>query len=166
MPLRSTTTKSNHMTSQKRAGLNMAIGYAGAWLLVWTPYFVPIISWIVVPNSVLLDTVLVIFVASTLSLQGFFNFVVFMAPKVRTTKMMYIRRARTDLSGNNNNQNQQHLTWCQAFYKAYMHRGRRLEDGDLRTNNLTERMTSLRATVRKISEIFRPFVFISSLSNF
>ena len=36
----SRTTKSNQMASQKRAVLHMAAGYAGAWLLVRTPYFV------------------------------------------------------------------------------------------------------------------------------
>jgi hypothetical protein len=35
----SRSTKSNKMKTQKRAVLNMAFGYAGAWFLVWTPYF-------------------------------------------------------------------------------------------------------------------------------
>ncbi len=43
----SRTTKSNKMTSRKRAVLNMAHGYAGAWLFVWTHYLVMIISVVV-----------------------------------------------------------------------------------------------------------------------
>merc|ERR1719223_860507 len=37
-------TKSNKMASQKRAVLQMAFGYAGAWLLVWTPFFVIVVA--------------------------------------------------------------------------------------------------------------------------
>ena len=45
----SRTTKSNKMTSQtKRAVLYMAcFGYAGAWVLVWTPYFINVVFMIV-----------------------------------------------------------------------------------------------------------------------
>jgi hypothetical protein len=66
--------------------------------------------------------------------------------------MMAMRGARTD-SSNNNNQNQ-HLTWRQAFYKAYMDRGRRVTDRNMRNNNRTEGR-KIRAAVRKISETFR-----------
>jgi hypothetical protein len=92
------------------------------------------------------------FSASTTPLQGFFNFVVFMAPKVRTTRTLAMRGARTD-SSNNNNQNQ-HLTWRQAFYKAYMDRGRRVKDRNMRNNNRAEGR-KIRAAGRKISETFR-----------
>ena len=37
-------TKTNKMASKKRAVLQMAFGYAGAWSLVWTPYFLPSLS--------------------------------------------------------------------------------------------------------------------------
>ncbi len=128
-------TKSNNMTSQKRAVLQMAIGYAGAWLLVWTPFFVLTVSFIIqssLNTNVVISDNAVIWWASMTPLQGLFNFVVFMAPKARTTRKLAKRRTRTgdSRSDNNNHQNQQqHMTWCQAFYKAYyMDRGRRREN--------------------------------------
>jgi hypothetical protein len=128
----SRTTKSNKMASQKRAVLQMAFGYAGAWLLVWTPFFVYVVFLnvtIFVPDTV------VIFSGCMSPLQGFFNFVVFMAPKVRITRTTAMLGVRTDTSSDNNNQNQQHMTWCQAFNKAYMDRGRRLEDRNMNNND-------------------------------
>ena len=106
--------KSNTMRSQKRAVLNMAFGYSMAWLLVWIPFIIS--NFLLKSRSP--------HMAFLTPLQGFYNFVVFMAPKVRTTRMMAMRRAR---SSNNMNQNQQHLTWRQAFYKAYMDRGRSID---------------------------------------
>jgi hypothetical protein len=80
-------TKSNKMTSQKRAVLHMAFGYAGTRLLVWSPYFVFAVFFI--------DTV-VILADSMTPLLGFFNFVVFMAPKVRTTRRMTMLGTRRE----------------------------------------------------------------------
>jgi hypothetical protein len=145
-------TKSNQMASQKRAVLYMAYGYAGAWLLTWSAHFVSII--IFFAKSYPPDIAL-IFMSWMAPLQGFFNFLVFMAPKVRTTRTLAMRWARTD-SSDNNNQNQQHLTWCQAFYRAYMDRGRRLEDRNMRSNNRTERRIAT-AIVKKINEAFPVF---------
>jgi hypothetical protein len=99
--------KSNTMRSQKRAVLHMAFGYSGAWLLVWIPF---IISHFIIKVQRLSGSVG--FLAT--ALQGFYNFVVFMAPKVRTTRMAAMRRRH----------NRKHLTWCQAFYEAYMSRSR------------------------------------------
>jgi hypothetical protein len=121
----SSATISNNMTFQKRAVLHMAVGYSCAWLLVWTSFFVCIVVKFVAKSAP--GTAVLLFTASTVPLQGFFNFLVFMAPKVRTTRTMAMLGARTG-SSDNNNQNQQHLTWCQAFYKAYMDRGRRVDD--------------------------------------
>ena len=112
------------MTSQKRAVLHMAAGYAGAWLLVWAPYFVYVVFWAVTESF--MPDALAILVTSTVSLQGFLNFLVFMAPKVRTTRTLAMRRGRNK-DNNNQNQPQQRLTWYQAFNKAYMSRGRRLK---------------------------------------
>jgi uncharacterized membrane protein len=123
LPLR-TKTKSNKMSCKKRAVLLMALGYAGAWLLVWTPFFVFIVSLIV--KKCAAESV-VILAASMIPLQGFFNFVVFMAPKVRISRMLAMRHRRAD-SSDSTNQRQQHLTWCQTFYKAYLDRGRPPED--------------------------------------
>ncbi len=76
-------TKSNQMIFQKRAVLHMASGYAGAWLLVFTPFFVYAI-FLIITNSVP-DTV-EIFVNFMTPLQDFFTFFVFMPPKVRATR--------------------------------------------------------------------------------
>ena len=146
----SPTTKSNKMTCQKRAVLYMAFGYAGAWLLVWSPYFVCVVFWIVT-NAHTPDT-LAILMCCTVPLQGFFSFLVFMAPKARTTRTLAMRRERNSYNNNYNHNQQQHLTWCQAFYKAYVSRGRRLKDRNMRNTNRTERRTSTRAIVRKINE--------------
>jgi uncharacterized membrane protein len=133
----SRTTKSNKMTSQKRAVLHMAVGYAGAWLLAWTPYFVLVVFMIVTKSA---PATLSIMVACTGPLQGFFNFLVFMAPKVRTTRTLAMRRGRRSDNNHNQNKQQQHLTWYQAFYKAYMSRGHRLKDSrNIRNNNRTKR---------------------------
>jgi hypothetical protein len=147
-------TKSNKMASQKRAVLQMAFGYAGAWLLVWAPFFAAIV-FLIVTLSVPPDFMLIM-VTSTAPLQGFFNFIVFMAPKVRTKRMMAMRRrgAGANTSSDNNNQKQQ-LTWFQAFNKAYMDRGGRIGDTrNLRNNNRAERRIAT-AALRKISDPFR-----------
>jgi hypothetical protein len=86
-------------------------------------------------------------------MQGFFNVVVFMAPKVQTTRTTVMRWERADSSGNNN-QNQQYLTWRQVFNKVYMDRGRRLKDRNMRNDNRTEDRIAT-AAFRKISETFR-----------
>jgi hypothetical protein len=143
------TTKCNKMKTKKRAVLYMAFGYAGSWLLVWAPFFVQIVFLIVTKSYN--DTVLIV-TSSMTPLQGLLNFIVFMAPKVRTTRTMAMRGART--SDDSNQQNQQHLTWCQAFYKAYMDRGRRLEDRNMRNNNRTERR-NIKATGRMKGGTFR-----------
>jgi hypothetical protein len=96
--------KSNTMRSQKRAVLQMAFGYAGAWLLAYIPI---IISRFIIVQYRLPHTKMGFLGA----LQGFYNFLVFMAPKVRTTRMMAMRRREN-----------RYLTWCQAFYGAYMSR--------------------------------------------
>jgi hypothetical protein len=92
--------KSNTMRSQKRAVLRMAFGgYSVEWFLAWIPFIISHITPLL-PRTVGFLT----------RLQGFYNFVVFMAPKVRTTRMMAMRRR----------ENRKPLTWCQAFYEAYL----------------------------------------------
>jgi hypothetical protein len=99
--------KSNTMRSQKRAVLYMAFGYAGSWLLVFFPF--------TISHFIIVEYHLPHTVGFLTALQGFYNFLVFMAPKVRTTRMMAMRRR----------EKKKHLTWCHAFYKAYMSRGLR-----------------------------------------
>ena len=106
--------KSNKMKTQKRAVLRMAFGYAGAWLLVWSPFFFQQIVSMIFKKSVS-DTVKIL-TNFMIPMQGFCNFFVFMAPKTRNTRMMIMRRGRIQ---------DQNLTWCQALHKAYMFRGNR-----------------------------------------
>jgi len=139
-------TKSNKMKSQKRAVLNMAFGYAAAYLIVTSSYFVAILS-IIILKSVT-DTVNLL-VLSLAPLQGFFNFIVFMAPKVRTARMTATR-------GERGNQDQQHTKWLQAFCKAYVSRGpprKTLVRSD--SNRRSRRTSSSRTMTRRISESSR-----------
>ena len=107
------TPRFNRATSRKkRAILKMAIGYALAWSFVFIPY--------------IMDTLLrryyageILFACLT-PLQGLYNFLVFLSPKVRSAK----RSKRNK------------LTWGQAFIKAYMSKGeRRRTEGNTRINS-------------------------------
>ncbi len=147
------TTKSNKMKTQKRAVLNMAFGYAGAWLLVWSSYFAFALTFLL--TNTVSDTVNFL-TACMLPLQGFFNFVVFMAPKVRTTREKAVRRRKKSSNNNNTHQDHQYFTWSKIFYEAYMSRGSPLEDRNL--SKFSKRSTERRmsgAIVRRISGTFR-----------
>ena len=94
--------------SQKRAIIHMATGYAFAWALVWIPFMIVFF---------LQESYATEMLHSCLTpLQGLFNFLVFMSPKVRNAK-----RPRRG----------ENLTWCQAFIKAYMSRGERRRTGGI-----------------------------------
>jgi hypothetical protein len=100
------TSRSNRATSQKRSILYMATGYALAWAFVQIPFI--IISYLHQ------SYVIAILTACLSPLQGLFNLLVFMSPKVRSTKQP--RRG-------------ENLSWRQAFIKAYMSRGERRRTG-------------------------------------
>ena len=112
--------RSNRATSQKRAILHMAAGYALAWTLVWIPFMI----YFFLPHE---SYELYILATSLVPLQGLYNFLVFMSPKVRSAKQP--RRG------------EENLTWRQAFIKAYMSRGERrktgrnLSSGNIRTGS-------------------------------
>ena len=75
-------TKCNKMTSQKLAVLHMTLGYTGAWLLVWSAHLIYIISlFLIFVGGSVVSTGLLPDI--TVPLQGFFNFLVFMSPRVR-----------------------------------------------------------------------------------
>ena len=95
--------RSNRATSQKRVILLMATGYALAWFIVYTP--------LVILSSGVDDAAIWILVSCLIPLQGLFNFLVFMSPKVRSAKR--------------SKRGEENLTWNQAFIKAYMSRGER-----------------------------------------
>ena len=107
--------RSNRATSQKRAILHMATGYALAWAFVFIPFMIPFFF---------LNSNATLILASCLTpLQGLFNVLAFMSPKVRSAKQP--RRGKS-------------LTWCQAFIKAYMSRGERRRTGrNLSSGNMT-----------------------------
>ncbi len=90
--------------SHKRAVLYMASGYAAAWAVVW----VPMIANVIVKENSEVDITL----SLLMPLQGLFNFIVFMSPKVRSAKKQR-RRGQPELS------------WYNAFITAYVSRGER-----------------------------------------
>jgi hypothetical protein len=110
--------RSTRATSQKRAILHMAAGYTLAWAFV----VVPVILLFFVHES----RATAILIACLSPLQGLFNFLVFMSPKVRNAKRL--RRG-------------ENMTWRQAFIKAYMSRGEKrrtginLSSGNIRTGS-------------------------------
>jgi hypothetical protein len=120
--------RSNRTSSQKRAILHMATGYALAWAFV----FIPFIIYVLLHESY----ATAILNSCLLPLQGLFNFLVFMSPKVRSAKQP--RRG-------------EHLSWRQAFIKAYMSRGERRKTGrNLRSRNTrTGSMVSLPQSVQR-----------------
>jgi hypothetical protein len=108
------TSRSNRATShQKRAILHMAAGYSFAWALVWIPF--TILHFL--PKSY---ATFILFACLT-PLQGLFNLLVFMSPKVRNAK-----RPRRG----------ENLTWRRASINAYMSKGEmRRMGGDLSSGN-------------------------------
>jgi hypothetical protein len=95
----------------------MAAGYSLAWALVYIPFMIAFF---------LLNSHATLLLAACLTpLQGLFNFLVFMSPKVRSAKQP--RRG-------------ENLTWRQAFIKAYMSRGERRKTGG---GGLTQEISEL-----------------------
>jgi hypothetical protein len=100
--------KSNCGTSsQSRAILNQAFAYTVAWVASWI--LVLVMTFMQLGEETIDETpfVVVLLVSITNPLQGFFNFLVFLCPKVRRAKKL----ARGELS------------WCQATVKILMSRG-------------------------------------------
>ncbi len=119
---------------RKKAVLYKALGYSLAWASFWTPWVVFIILRqrqfeVIVVASILMP------------LQGFFNFIVFIMPKVRSAK-----RPRRGLE----------LSWFEAFMKAYQSRGeRRRPSSSLSSSNRINRSSlasSLNQNLRNLVE--------------
>ncbi len=92
--------------SRKRAVLQMAGGFTSAWCSVWIPLFLTRL-----PQTRSFE---ILVIGNILGpLQGLFNFIVFMSPKVRGAKKP--------------SRGQRELNWCEAIIKAYMLRGERGE---------------------------------------
>ena len=109
--------RSNNARSQKRAVLYMAMGYSLTWALTWVPYFVVKIG-LLTGNS-FYNKVNRILPVILLPLQGLYNLIAYMAPKVRS--------ARKTKKGK--------LPWRQAIAKAWMSRGK--EDRAIVARRLT-----------------------------
>ena len=92
--------RSNRPRSQKRYIVYMALGYASAWVFTWVP-FICVSAWLNYFTG-MLTTVFT-------PLQGLFNFIVYMAPKVRT-----FRKSK---------RNEEQLSWWQSFSKAWASKG-------------------------------------------
>ena len=126
--------RSNSARSQKRAVLYMAMGYSLTWALTWAPFFVLMIGGLANNFASVYNEVNRILPAFLLPLQGLYNFVVYMAPKVRHARIM--RRGK--------------LPWRQAIAKALMSRGE--EDRAIvgrRHTNTASSWQSLTASIRQ-----------------
>jgi len=99
-------------TSKKRAVLYMAAGYAMAWSIAFTPFQIQYVTKSFHP-------VLIVMVGCTIPLQGLFNFMVFMAPKVRHAKTVRRGGMPTEIS------------LGRAIKEAYLSRGDTRANGDL-----------------------------------
>jgi hypothetical protein len=119
-------------TSQKRAILHIVTCYVLAWALIWIPFVVYI--------HFHQSDVTAKLAACLVPLQGLFNFLVFMFPKVRITKG-YSKGA-------------ENLTWCQAFFKTYMSRGNRRRRAGRGNTTLRNTRARRRSTWPHLQRIF------------
>ena len=93
------TSRSNKARSQKRAVLYMAMSYSLTWALTWIPLYIVLF--------VISSNVTIVTNSIFQPLQGFYNLIVYMSPKVRNVR----------------NKKRGKLPWCQAIAKALMSRG-------------------------------------------
>ena len=148
------------ISSQKRAILHRAMGYVTGWGLTWIPFFV-------VAILQFRGEVLGYIFALLNPLQGVFNFIAYMLPKVRNAKKGTTKkrsRVKHGRAGNGNHVNT--ITWRQAFLKAYMSRGPKKmsgqqhhigshgsSNGSWRTTILTTILTTLKKMRSSIATI-------------
>ena len=114
--------RSNKLASQKRAILNSAIGYIIAWCLSWIPGGILFFG----RSGATANFVQVLF-SIFHPLQGVYNFIAYMLPKVRNAKKVPTRRKRVRAQGGANQVND--ISWGQAFAKACMSRGPKMTSG-------------------------------------
>ncbi len=100
---------SKRVAYRKRASLQVASGYVMAWALVWVPSLM----------HYLIERFETAIIGSLFApLQGLFNFIVFMSPKVRAAKKPSKRRGQQKEEGE--------LSWYKTIAKSYTSRGERL----------------------------------------
>ena len=117
------TMRSNRANNNKRSIMHMAMGYALTWILTWGPMLIFLFA----PSHFT-----GFLVSGIAPLQGFFNIIVYMAPKVRNAK----------------NSKRQKITWPQAIWKVWTSKGNRPVTRGLNRQNATRRM-SISAVLRK-----------------
>jgi hypothetical protein len=132
--------RSNRATSQKRSILHMATGYALAWTLVWIPFMIVVF----IHGSQATE----ILNACLTPLQGLFNFLVFMSPKVRN--------AKRPIRGRKN------LSWRQAFIKAYMSRGEKRRTGRNLSSRNTRTVSRVSAWMQRVHRPLKSFLLRTS----
>jgi hypothetical protein len=133
------TSRSNRATSQKRAILHMAAGYAFAWAFVFIPFMIVFFFHESHATEIL---------HSCLNpLQGLFNFLVFMSPKVRNAKKT--RRG-------------ENLSWRQAFIKAYMARGERRRTGRNLSSGNTRTGSRVSAWIKRVQRFLKSLLLRTS----
>ena len=143
--------KKTTIALQKRAILHRAVGYVAAWGLSFIPLLIYIYRY--GSATVVIRNIGAIF----LPLQGVFNFIAYMFPKVRNVKKGPTERSRTIKpggAGNVNHANHTITSWRQAFLKAFMSRGPKKTSGQhhARTNgssNGTWRSNSILNVLKK-----------------
>ena len=130
--------RSNRAKSQKRAIMNMAMGYASAWAFIYIPYILYLLYPVKVTD--LLTTLLN-------PLQGLFNLIVYLSPKVRSAKIP--RRGAT-----------RNVSWRQAILKAWNSKGEVRRDRSLTS---TRRSSSNLRTSQRLQNLMKSVS--SRLSN-
>ena len=123
---RNSMSRSNNIAFQKRAVLHMAIGYGVAWFFTFAPYILYYFSKTEIP------LVLPIFTP----LQGLYNLIVYMSPKVRSAHISRIRK----------------VSWREAIVKAWLSKGEERKGRGFRPRNIQS--SRLRSLSRQLSRQF------------
>ena len=114
--------RSNNAKSQKRAIFYMAMNYSLTWALTWIPLYILLF---VINNHFTR-----VINGALNPLQGLYNLIVYMSPKVRNAR----------------NKKRAKLPWCQAIIIAWMSRGEKdrtiVGCRDTRTSSLWQRLQS------------------------
>ena len=134
------TSRTHKPRSQKRAVLYMAMGYSLTWALSWIPFLV--LFFVTANNTSVTIT------SITQPLQGLYNIVVYMPPKVR--------HARNTKRGK--------LPWYKAIAKAWMSRGEKDRTIGSRRQLRTVATTSsnsfsLRHSIQRLRNKFMAYFF-------
>jgi len=138
------TTRSNNARSQSRAVMHKAFGYFFAWLLshgmAIIYYVVHFIVFVAAKKHHLV--VLAYIISIFHPLQGLFNLLIFMFPKIVAAK----------------NSRRENLSWRQAFWRALWSRGNDRKKHALRNSNLRSKQHSKKKKKKNVNGLV-PFEF-------